>query len=262
MHAISQESKLAFLASLAAIVEQQDAIAHDRFNSSFQELSDHVFTVAEWKKLVDFATDQFSRWQAEWLFSPASSPNCEAAVEAEAWRQKWIVFSKALSDQIPEIAEPLRRQHDATVAQCIVMRKLQANAARSGARLASHLLSNAAQVLNRIGLRVIARRVMRSAMYPPKTVGRAGVRRLVEEIDRERQTLFDAAADRGVNISMEGALRHVEALRQSYLDAGDVASARAVEGVMRDFREKYGPDIPIDVAHALVQQIEAEYGNE
>jgi sensor domain CHASE-containing protein len=85
------------------------------------------------------------------------------------------------------------------------------------------------------------------------------VRRL-QEIESERSAAIASAAQRGVTISREGALKHVEALRQSYLSSGDVESARDIERVIVEFREMHGPEIPEEVAYALAREVESKYG--
>jgi hypothetical protein len=82
----------------------------------------------------------------------------------------------------------------------------------------------------------------------------------LQEIESSRQSMIDTAAHGGVTISREGALKHVEALRQSYLSAGNVVAAGEVERVMADFREKHGPEIPVDVAYTLMNEIESKRG--
>ena len=97
-------------------------------------------------------------------------------------------------------------------------------------------------------------------MSSQATVDQDTIVRRLQEIERERKSAIDSAAERGVTISREAALKHVEALKQSYLNSGNVESARDVERVIADFRERHGPEIPVEVAHALVKEIESRYG--
>ena len=173
MHTISTESKVAFLTSIEALSGRHDVVDHEQFHRDFESLPVDDFTLAEWKQVVDFSTDQVSRWQVEWLFSPASSPNVHASAELEAWRQLWMVFSKSLVDQIPEVGEPLRRQHDLTAAQYLLERKLRHDAADSWARITSPVLSRIAIILNGIGLQSVGRKLYCLALYPPGSVGRS-----------------------------------------------------------------------------------------
>ncbi len=173
MHTISTESKVAFLASLEGLNDRHDVIDHEQFNRAFQELPVEDFTPAEWKKVIDFSTDQVSRWQVEWLFSPVSAPNVHASTELEAWRQLWILFSKTLVAQVPEIDEPLRQQHDLIAARYLLTCKLQHDATDSWARITSPVLGRVAITMNRIGLQRIGRKLYSLALYPPGSVGRA-----------------------------------------------------------------------------------------
>ena len=173
MHTISTESKGAFLASIETLSGRHDLVDHERFHRDFQNLPVDDFTPTEWKKVVDFSTDQVSRWQAEWLFSSASAPNVRASKELEAWRQLWMLFSKSLIDQIPEVGEPLRKQHDLATAQYLIRHKLQYEATNFWARITSPVLGRIAIIMNRIGLQSVGRKLYCLALYPPGSVGRS-----------------------------------------------------------------------------------------
>ena len=173
MHTISIESKVKFLASIEALSGQQELVDHEQFHRDFESLPVDDFTPAEWKQVVDFSTDQVSRWQADWLFSSASSPNVRASAELEAWRQLWRIFSKSLVNQIPEVGEPLRKQHDLTAAQYLLECRLRHDATDSWARITSSVLSRIAIILNGIGLQSVGRKLYCLALYPRGSVGRS-----------------------------------------------------------------------------------------
>lgn len=82
----------------------------------------------------------------------------------------------------------------------------------------------------------------------------------LRDIEGKRQGLIDEAADRGVTISTDRALAHVERLRDAYVSGGQQDAAREVERVIREFRDQNGPEIPIEKAYALMREIEATYG--
>ena len=82
----------------------------------------------------------------------------------------------------------------------------------------------------------------------------------LQEIEKKRQGVIDDAAQRGVVIATDHALKHVEDLRQKYVDSGQEEAAREVERISREFRERNGPEISLDKAYALVKEIEGKYG--
>ncbi len=82
----------------------------------------------------------------------------------------------------------------------------------------------------------------------------------LQEIERKRQGLIDDAAQRGVTISTDRALKPVEELKEAYRSSGREEAAREVERLIREFREQNGPEIPIAKAYALMEKIEGKYG--
>jgi len=82
----------------------------------------------------------------------------------------------------------------------------------------------------------------------------------LREIERKRQTLIDEVGQRGVTISTDKALKHVEDLRDSYASSGNDAAAREVDRIIQKFREEHGPEIPIEKAYALMKDLEAKHG--
>ncbi len=89
---------------------------------------------------------------------------------------------------------------------------------------------------------------------------RGGILKELREIERKRQGLIDEAGQRGVTISTDKALRHVEELRDSYASSGNDAAARDVDRIIRKFREENGPEIPIETAYALMKDLEGKHG--
>lgn len=89
---------------------------------------------------------------------------------------------------------------------------------------------------------------------------RDGILRELREIESKRQALIDDAGQRGVTISTDRALRHVEELRDSYASSGNAAAAREVDCIIKKFREENGPEIPVAKAHALMKELEGKHG--
>jgi hypothetical protein len=173
MYTISTNSKAAFLVSLKELSDRHYVIEHEQFNRDFSKLQVEDFTAAEWKKVVDFSTDQVGQWKVEWLFSPVAAPNFRASTELEAWRELWKFFLNTLINQVPEVDEPLREAHDLTAAQYLLSRKLQHDAGNPWARITTPVLGRAAIILNRVGLQSIGLRLYSLALYPPGSVGRS-----------------------------------------------------------------------------------------
>ena len=89
---------------------------------------------------------------------------------------------------------------------------------------------------------------------------RDGTLKELRELESKRQPLIDEAGQRGVTISTDKALRHLEDLRNSYAGSGNDVAAREVDQIIRKFREESGPEIPIEKAYALMKDIEAKLG--
>ncbi len=91
-------------------------------------------------------------------------------------------------------------------------------------------------------------------------VERARILKQLQEIEEKRQLLVDGAARRGSTISTDRILKHVEDLKETYVNSGKEEEARKVERVIREFREQNGPEIPVDKAYALMKELEDKYG--
>ena len=82
----------------------------------------------------------------------------------------------------------------------------------------------------------------------------------IDKLEKKRQGLIDDAARRGVMISTDRVLKHVENLKEAHVRSGHEEAARVVERIIRDFREQSGPEIPVEKAYALMKEIEDKYG--
>lgn len=142
---------------------------HARFMAAYHSLPDATLSMPDVKQIVDFSVEQLGHWQSKWLFSPAAQPDVVAQAETNAWERTWEVFSKILTDNVPEIGTTLRRAKDLTVAAQLLSWRLQmthgGNALLTG-------VSACSQLLNTIGCRNAAHRLYRRALYPAGSVGR------------------------------------------------------------------------------------------
>lgn len=82
----------------------------------------------------------------------------------------------------------------------------------------------------------------------------------LQQIEEKRQLLVDDAARLGSTVSTDRILKHVEYLKETYVNSGQEEEASKVERVIREFREKNGPEIPVDKAYALMKELEDKYG--
>lgn len=163
-----------FLASLRQFSVSGAPVPH----AEFQRVIDHEnreMPLAEWHEVVSFASKQCAQWQVRWLFSPAASPDTRAADEVEKWRKAYAAYVELLVERVPDVREPLEREHRLRAAQCALERRLDESKGRPlSSRSLSPLLSKVAILLGRAGLRGAAGRLYATTLYPKGTVGRAG----------------------------------------------------------------------------------------
>jgi len=160
------------LASLRQFSVSNAVIPH----ADFQRLVDREnreMPLTEWNEVVSFASDQCAKWQVRWLFSPAASPDTRAADELEKWRQAYVAYVEPLVERSPDVREPLEREHRLRALQSALGRRLEESKGRPLDRSLSALLSKAAILLGRAGMRSVAARLYTTALYPKGTVGRA-----------------------------------------------------------------------------------------
>lgn len=170
---LSAKSKSEFLASLNSPADRNALISHNDFASTLLSVPEDNFTAAEWNKIADFALNQLSEWQAEWLFSSARAPDRKAQGETEAWESLWNTVADQLTNAIPEVKGSLQERKDLVLTERILERKLQQDNGRVAARFKSLAMSYSAHILNALGFKGAARKLMAGALYPAGTVGRA-----------------------------------------------------------------------------------------
>lgn len=78
----------------------------------------------------------------------------------------------------------------------------------------------------------------------------------LERVRGQQQTAIDQAAKDGKTVSWDGALKHVEELVARYKAEGRNEEAQTVAKVISDFRSKYPPEIPVDVAFRAMKELE------
>lgn len=82
----------------------------------------------------------------------------------------------------------------------------------------------------------------------------------LQEIEKKKQGLINGAAQHGVTISTDHALKQIETLKEAYIASGHEEEAREVERIIKEFREQNGSEIPVDKAYTLMKEIENKFG--
>ena len=162
------------LASLRQLSVSNAAITHAEFQRMVDR-EDRELALTEWHEVVTFASDQCAQWQVRWLFSPVASPDTRAAEELDRWRRAYVGYVEPFVERAPNVREPLEREHRLRAAQRALGRRLEESKGRPLDRWLSALLSKAAILLGRAGMRGVAGRLYATALYPKGTVGRAGM---------------------------------------------------------------------------------------
>ena len=76
-----------------------------------------------------------------------------------------------------------------------------------------------------------------------------------DRIEKRKREIIDQGAREGKTISTERALRYAEELKANYMGPDREEYVREIEAVMAEFREKYGPEIPVDEAYRLIKGV-------
>jgi hypothetical protein len=123
-------------------------------------------------QIINFASDQVGIWEAEYLFSSASSPNTAARAESERWEQLWGTLSDVLLQLAPDIADLIHRRHRLLVFKPSFEKSLQYTSKKALQRMFAGALSRIAIGLGKLGIVSIPERLYAISMYPKGSVGR------------------------------------------------------------------------------------------
>lgn len=161
-----------FLRSLDALSQGKMQVRCDHFQQSVQDLSASILA-EDFAKIVAFSADQLGRWDAEWLFSPALTPDSDAACEKEAWAAAWETNSNALMEVFPALRANLKRERDLICLSRIMEKRREYNRGKPLTEFTRNVLSRVGLLLCRIGLQSTGHFLYKRALFPPNTVGRA-----------------------------------------------------------------------------------------
>ena len=161
-----------FLRGIDALSQRKMLVRYDHFQQSVQNLAASMLA-KDFAKIVDFSADQLGRWDAEWLFSPALTPDSDAACEKEAWAAAWKTNSIAFMEVSPVSSADLKRKRDLICLRRIMEKRREYNRGKPLTEFTSNVLSRLGLLLFRICLPPTGSSFYKRALFPPNTVGRA-----------------------------------------------------------------------------------------
>jgi hypothetical protein len=167
------ESKAEFLAAVERLSDEQQLTTHAWFEDALQSLNESL-SPPECKKVVDFAAEQRARWQADWLFSPASAPNNTAAEELREWNHLWDAWAGSLVEAVPKVEEQVRSLRDVVGLEHALKRRMLHTEGAPWEKAKAITLSKLSFLFDSIGLQGAARWLYKRALFPAGSVGRRG----------------------------------------------------------------------------------------
>lgn len=161
-----------FLTRLESLANGRTRVPYREFESLLKELGNASIPVSHLHQVLNFTSDQLGLWEAQWLFSPAHSPNTLAKTEVEGWRILWQALFDSLAEKVPDTRALLEREQQLRLLQHSLERGVEFNKTKPLRKVTAIVLSQASFVLNKIGLRGIARNLYAWGLYPKGTVAR------------------------------------------------------------------------------------------
>jgi hypothetical protein len=89
---------------LQSLSSSNSAVSIEQIEQLIKKMPENI-TTAELHDLINFVSEQLGILEAEWAFSPLTSPNTIAKTKAEAWDKLWKVCSSILFEQVPDARE-------------------------------------------------------------------------------------------------------------------------------------------------------------
>jgi hypothetical protein len=161
-----------FLQGLDALSQGKMLVRCDHFQQSVENQSESI-SPKDYAKIVHFSADQVGRWNAEWLFSPVSTPDSDADCEKEAWEVAWEAASDALIGVFPALSASLNREKRLVCLRNVMEKRLEYFRGKPIEEFTSHILLRVGLPLFRLGLKSMVYFFCKRALFPPNTVGRA-----------------------------------------------------------------------------------------
>ena len=156
---------------LESFAKERMGVPYREFERVLREC-DTSITVACLNQVLKLACDQWGFWEAEWLFSPAHSPNTLAKTEMEGWKALWRGSLDTLVETVPNVKDLLEQEQNLVVFGHSLRRAIEYNKTKPFRKIAAPMLSKLSIVLNKIGLHSIANDLYSWGLYPKGTVAR------------------------------------------------------------------------------------------
>ena len=99
---------------LESFAKERMGVPYREFERVLREC-DTSITVACLNQVLKLACDQWGFWEAEWLFSPAHSPNTLAKTEMEGWKALWRGSLDTLVETVPNVKDLLEQEQNLVV---------------------------------------------------------------------------------------------------------------------------------------------------
>ncbi len=160
-----------FLTRVDSLANGCMGVPYREFERILRE-GDASISVASLHRVLNLACDQFGSWQAEWLFSPAHSPNTVAKTEMQGWEILWRRIFDTLVENVPSTKDPLEREQNLKLLQHSLQRGVEYNETRPCRKIAVTILSQVSFAVNKIGLHSLAKHLYEWCLYPKGTVAR------------------------------------------------------------------------------------------
>ncbi|PKN65432.1 MAG: hypothetical protein CVU57_09950 [Deltaproteobacteria bacterium HGW-Deltaproteobacteria-15] len=165
----SSESDL--LSRLGALTSGCMGVQYLEFERILRE-GDSSIPLTSLHQVLNLACDQLGFWQAEWLFSPADTPNTVAKTEMEGWQIMWRGIFDTLVENVPGTKDSLEREQNLKLLQHSLQRGVEYNQTRPVRKIAAAIFSQVSFALNKVGLASSARGLYEWCLYPKGTVAR------------------------------------------------------------------------------------------
>lgn len=167
---ISESATNQLVIRLEQHVSEQQGVSYRDYD---QILVNHAVEESErLQKIYDLICWQLGFWESQWMFSPANAPDTEAAAEYEGWRGYWFECYETLLARDPEQQAQLLGKQRLNSLNQTRKRRAEFNSRSVSDRIGTILLSQAAYVVNKVGMNDSAVKMYARCLYPSGTVGR------------------------------------------------------------------------------------------
>jgi hypothetical protein len=156
---------------LESLSNETRGVTVDRFHALLKTMPEKM-SPAELNQIINFASDQVGIWEAEYSFSPITSPHITAKAESELWAELWEAWSDMLLNLVPDVADKIHRKHRLIIARHSVEKSLHYTADKPVRRIISTTASKVAIILGRLGAGNVAEQLYAFSLYPKGSVGR------------------------------------------------------------------------------------------